>query len=558
MSVREFSPLFSWGFSLRRSKWLLPLFNNNVFSFGNSAVNDGPYGYKKTNKSSKGISNNNRRDKSTSLVQQASNATKTKRQGETDEVEFGNTVEGVQTVIELGNNVCAQRVDTHHQNHHQSKMEEQKKKEEEKVKEQEKYKAMTDGAILDLLETGKMAMYNLETKLGDTKRAVKLRRMFLAGKINPNTDSTTLLDTLPFKNDLDYDQVYGACCESVIGYVPLPVGIVGPLIIDGKPYYIPMATVEGCLVASTHRGCKALSNSLEGGVNSVILSDGMTRGPVVQFNNVKRCNELKEFIEDPEMYERICQVFNSDSRFARLQEIKVAIAGRKVFLRFKCRTGDAMGMNMISKATQKTLNFIKEHFEDMDILSLSGNYCTDKKPSAINWIEGRGKSVVVDATIPKEIVEKVLKTTVDEIVNLNTSKNLIGSAMAGSIGGFNAHAANIVTAIYLACGQDAAQNVESSTCLTIFEKTNEGHLYCSVTMPSIEVGTVGGGTHLNAQKTCLKIMGVAGANVEEPGKNAQQLAKCVASTVLAGELSLMAALAADHLVSAHISHNRKK
>ncbi|EFC38170.1 3-hydroxy-3-methylglutaryl-CoA (HMG-CoA) reductase [Naegleria gruberi] len=547
MSVREFSPLFSWGFSLRRSKWLIPLFNNNVFSFGTSAVNDGPYGYKK--------SNNNRREKSTSTINHKESHTmlKTKVEG-SDLFETP-----IQVVTEIGNNTCSVRITHEDSEDIKQKELEQRRREQEEIKrkELERYRQLSDGAIIDLIEGGKLAIYNLEDKLGDKKRAVKIRRMFLASKINPQDEN--LLDNLPYAHDLNYDQVFGACCESVVGYVPLPVGIVGPIIIDGKPYHIPMATVEGCLVASTHRGCKALSSSFEGGVNSVILSDGMTRGPVVQFANTKRCNELKQFIDNPENFKELCRVFNSDSRFARLLEVKVGIAGRKAFLRFKCRTGDAMGMNMISKATQKALKFLKnEHFQDMDILSLSGNYCTDKKPSAMNWIEGRGKSVVVDATIPKDVVKNVLKTTVDEIVSLNISKNLIGSAMAGSVGGFNAHAANIVTAIFLATGQDAAQNVESSNCMTIMEKTDNGDLYVSVTMPSIEVGTVGGGTHLDAQKTCLKIIGVAGANQENPGQNAQTLAKCVASTVMAGELSLMAALAADHLVSAHIAHNRKK
>jgi hydroxymethylglutaryl-CoA reductase (NADPH) len=131
---------------------------------------------------------------------------------------------------------------------------------------------------------------------------------------------------------------------------------------------------------------------------------------------------------------------------------------------------------------------------------LSGNFCTDKKPSAINWIEGRGKSVVCEALIKGDVVRETLKTTVKDVVNLNVSKNLIGSAMAGSIGGFNAHASNIVTAIFLATGQDPAQNVESSNCITLMESANDGQdLHMSVTMPSIEVGTVGGGTHLAAQ-----------------------------------------------------------
>ena len=216
-----------------------------------------------------------------------------------------------------------------------------------------------------------------------------------------------------------------------------------------------------------------------------------------------------------------------------------------------------MGMNMISKGCERALALISEKFPEIEVMSLSGNMCTDKKPSAINWIEGRGKTVVAEATIKKEVVQSVLKTTVDDLIDINLNKNLIGSIMAGSIGGYNAHAANIVTAIYIACGQDPAQNVESSTCMTLMEKNADGDLYMTVTMPSIEVGTVGGGTSLPGQAACLDIMGVKGA-APVSGANAQQLALNVASTVMCGELSLLSALAAGHLVRAHMQHNRKK
>jgi hydroxymethylglutaryl-CoA reductase (NADPH) len=193
----------------------------------------------------------------------------------------------------------------------------------------------------------------------------------------------------------------------------------------------------------------------------------------------------------------------------------------------------------------------------MQIISLSGNFCTDKKPAAINWIDGRGKSVVSEAVIPGEVVEKTLKTTVAALVELNISKNLIGSAMAGSVGGFNAHAANILTAIYIATGQDPAQNVESSNCITLMKAVNQGRdLHISCTMPSVEVGTIGGGTILPPQQSMLDMLGVRGPHPTEPGKNAQRLARIICASVMAGELSLCAALAAGHLVKAHMAHNR--
>ena len=188
---------------------------------------------------------------------------------------------------------------------------------------------------------------------------------------------------------------------------------------------------------------------------------------------------------------------------------------------------------------------------------LLGNFCADKKPAAVNWIEGRGKSIVCEAVITEAVVEKVLKTTVPALLELNMLKNLTGSAMAGAMGGFNAHAANIVSAVFIATGQDPAQNVESSHCLTMMEGVNGGKdLHISVSMPCIEVGTVGGGTQLASQAACLNMLGVRGANVAQPGANAQNLARIVAGAVMAGELSLMSALAAGQLVKSHMKYNR--
>ena len=175
----------------------------------------------------------------------------------------------------------------------------------------------------------------------------------------------------------------------------------------------------------------------------------------------------------------------------------------------------------------------------------------------MNWIEGRGKSVVCEAIISEEVVQKVLKTSVAALVELNVLKNLTGSAMAAALGGFNAHASNIVSAVYIATGQDPAQNVESSNCITMMEAVNGGKdLHISVTMPSIEVGTVGGGTQLASQSACLNLLGVKGASKESPGANSRVLATIVAGSVLAGELSLMSAIAAGQLLQSHMKYNR--
>lgn len=278
----------------------------------------------------------------------------------------------------------------------------------------------------------------------------------------------------------------------------------------------------------------------------------------MSFPTLARAGAAKLWLDSEEGQKTIKKAFNSTSRFARLQHIKTALAGTLLFIRFRTTTGDAMGMNMISKGVEYCLKHMVEEcgFKDMTVISVSGNYCTDKKPSAINWIEGRGKSVVAEARIPADVVKNVLKSDVDALVELNVSKNLVGSAMAGSVGGFNAQAANLVTAVFLACGQDPAQNVESSNCITLVNKV-DGDLVISVSMPSIEVGTIGGGTILEPQGAMLDLLRVKGPHPTNPGENARQLARVVASAVLAAELSLCSALAAGHLVQSHMQHNRK-
>ncbi|KAL6573384.1 3-hydroxy-3-methylglutaryl coenzyme A reductase 1 [Orobanche hederae] len=405
-----------------------------------------------------------------------------------------------------------------------------------------------DGDIVKLVVSGEIPSYSLESKIGDCFKAAKIRRE----AVQQLTGRT--IEGLPLEG-FDYESILGQCCEMPVGYVQIPVGIAGPLLLNGCEYSVPMATTEGCLVASTNRGCKAIYAS--GGATCVLLRDGMTRAPVVRFSTAKRATELKFFLEDPLNFDMLSVVFNKSSRFARLQSIQCAIAGKNLYIRFCCSTGDAMGMNMVSKGVQNVLDYLQNDFPDMDVIGISGNFCSDKKPAAVNWIEGRGKSVVCEAIISGDIVTKVLKTTVPALVELNMLKNLTGSAIAGSLGGFNAHAANIVSAIFIATGQDPAQNIESSHCITMMEAVNGGNdLHVSVTMPSIEVGTVGGGTQLASQSACLNLLGVKGASKESPGSNSQLLATIVAGSVLAGELSLMSAIAAGQLVKSHMKYNR--
>ncbi|CAM8974334.1 unnamed protein product [Rhodiola kirilowii] len=405
-----------------------------------------------------------------------------------------------------------------------------------------------DDEIVKKVVDGEIPSYSLETKLGNCKRAAAIKRKALQRITGMS------LEGLPLEG-FDYESILGQCCEMPVGYVQIPVGVAGPLLLDGREYTVPMATTEGCLVASINRGCKAIYMS--GGASSVLLRDAMSRAPVVRFGSAKRAAELKFYLENPMYFETLSLVFNKSSRFGRLQSIKCAIAGKNLYMRFSCSTGDAMGMNMVSKGVQNVVDFLQEDFPDMDVIGISGNYCSDKKPAAVNWIEGRGKSVVCEAIIKEEVVKKVLKTSVASLVELNMLKNLTGSAMSGALGGFNAHGSNVVSAIYLATGQDPAQNVESSNCITMMEAVNDGKdLHVSVSMPSIEVGTVGGGTQLASQSACLNLLGVKGASKDTPGSNARLLATIVAGSVLAGELSLMSAISAGQLVKSHMKYNR--
>lgn len=329
---------------------------------------------------------------------------------------------------------------------------------------------LEDEELVDLSSRGKIPGYALEKTLGDMTRAVKIRRAVVS-RTHATRDTSTYLErsNLPYEH-FDYERVHGACCENVIGYMPLPVGVAGPINIDGQNYFLPMATTEGVLVASTSRGCKAINAG--GGAVTVLTGDGMTRGPCIAFDTLTRAGQAKLWLDSDEGQKVMKDAFNSTSRFARLQSMKTALAGTYLYIRFKTTTGDAMGMNMISKGVEHALHVMSTEsgFDDMAIISVSGNYCTDKKAAAINWIDGRGKGVVAEAIIPAHVVKTVLKSEVNALVELNTAKNLIGSAMAGSIGGFNAHAANIVAAIFLATGQDPAQVVESANCITVMKK----------------------------------------------------------------------------------------
>jgi hydroxymethylglutaryl-CoA reductase (NADPH) len=302
------------------------------------------------------------------------------------------------------------------------------------------FKDMTDNEVVDLVKDGTVSQYKLERELKkavlaglepDCKRAVRVRRLWLESQIKTpashitdeerrernvgplftgESESARGLPYADFDFNNFYQQTLGTNCENVIGYVPIPVGFVGPLLVSGKEHYVPLATTEGALVASTNRGCRAITES--GGATSTVLKDGMTRAPVFRLPTAERAASIAQWVENDDNLIKLQQQFSSTTRFGKLQSVKASVAGRNLFLRFRCQTGDAMGMNMISKGVMECVNYLEQLFPELEMLAVSGNVCTDKKPSAMNWIEGRGKSVVCEATLSGQVIVDVLKCTV--------------------------------------------------------------------------------------------------------------------------------------------------
>ena len=396
--------------------------------------------------------------------------------------------------------------------------------------------------VVDALVKGKLKFHEAGIVLGSENAGALARRLALEKMygISLSSIGSTILD---------FDELVGRNIENPIGAVQVPVGVAGPLRIEGDyargDYYIPLATTEGALVASVNRGAKAIT--LSGGARTKILFDGMSRAPAIWTPSIVEAVRLVKWVE--EHFNDIKREAESTTRHGKLKRIDAFHVGNIVWLRFVFETGDAMGMNMVTIAVDKAVKWIVDNFPgNARVVSLSGNMCVDKKPSYLNMVFGRGKTVVAEAIVKRDIVEEVLKTKPEQIDFVNRVKNLLGSARAGSLS-YNAHYANIIAAIFIATGQDVAQVVESSMGYTWTEVRN-GDLYISVTLPSLEVGTVGGGTRLPTQREALALLGVAGGG-DPPGINAKKFAEIVAATVLAGELSLLAALASGDLAEAH-------
>lgn len=368
--------------------------------------------------------------------------------------------------------------------------------------------------------------------------SVSERRRLLEKKLRIRLENTAQFT-------LDPKKISNRNCENMIGVTQVPLGIAGPLKILGehtsREYYLPLATTEGALVASINRGCKAIRES--GGAQVMVEQVGATRAPVFKVKGIKEAKKFVSWVE--KNFNQLKKTAKKGERHIRLLEVQPAILGKNVYLRFVFNTSEAMGMNMATIATEQIVQLIKAK-TGIECVSLSGNVCTDKKPAWQNIIKGRGKKVWAEVVLPKKIVKRVLKTSPKKLTEVVYRKSLLGSAIAGACG-FNGHFANIIAAIFLATGQDIAHVVEGSLGITTGEVVERNNLYFSIYLPDLMIGTVGGGTSLPTQKEALSILGLGKGTKGE----ALRFAEIIGGAVLAGELSLMAALASGDLARAH-------
>ncbi|HKL51415.1 MAG TPA: hydroxymethylglutaryl-CoA reductase [Wenzhouxiangellaceae bacterium] len=333
--------------------------------------------------------------------------------------------------------------------------------------------------------------------------------------------------------------------EHFTGVAQVPVGIAGPLLVHGEhaqgEFYVPLATTEGTLVASYNRGMKVIHES--GGVKCAVVGDNMQRAPVFIFDNAADGRRFADWIV--EHLDDIKAVCAESDPFVELKYVDYYLASKFCFTRFNFTTGDAAGMNMVGKATFAACNWILQNFRDAEIQEffLEANFATDKKASMINTMRTRGKRVTAECLIKREVLRDIMDADTEQLYKHGKVAN-VGSMLSGANNN-GCHAANAITAMFIATGQDVANVAESSTGILYGDLTENKDLYLSITLPSLIVATVGGGTGLPTQNESLRIMDCAGV-----GK-VRKLAEIVAGTVLAGEISLAAAISSLDWVSSH-------
>lgn len=337
--------------------------------------------------------------------------------------------------------------------------------------------------------------------------------------------------------------------ENPIGAAQVPIGVAGPLTVDGEhargTFYVPLATTEGAMVRSYERGMVALTRA--GGARVRITADENRICPVFRFDGV---GEAHRFASDvPGWTEEIRAVAGATTRHGELRTIHARLVGRSVLVELRYATADASGMNMIARASDAACRWLADRGGARSWLLFSGAE-SEKRPAGSLLAGGKGKWVVAGAQVPRRVVRAVLGTTAEDLAEL-WHATVIGHLQAATLG-YNGQIANGLAALYIACGQDVANLANSAVGTTTLEALPEGDLYASVTLPSLTVGTVGGGTALGTGRECLEMIGCFGA-----GK-APKLAEIVAATLLAGELSFGAAVASGGLVAAHESYGRNR
>jgi hydroxymethylglutaryl-CoA reductase (NADPH) len=338
--------------------------------------------------------------------------------------------------------------------------------------------------------------------------------------------------------------LYARNIENFIGTVSVPVGIAGPLRVNGTyaqgDFYVPLATTEAALVASYSRGALLISEA--GGATAILLREGVSRAPGFAFESLHGVGQFVAWAVGA--LEDMRRVAESTTRHGKLRDMRVNIEGNHVYLIFDFATGEAAGQNMVTIATQAICAFIDVHSPVKPTYAfVEANHSGDKKASLQSFLSGRGRSVTCECIVPAALVEKRLHTTAAMMANY-WAMSAMGGVLSGTIG-VQGHYANGLAALYLACGQDVACVAESAVGVTRFEVTGDGDLYASVTLPNLIVGTIGGGTGLPSQRACLDLLGLRG-----PG-SANALAEVCAAVALGGELSIVGALVAGHFTGAH-------
>jgi hydroxymethylglutaryl-CoA reductase (NADPH) len=336
--------------------------------------------------------------------------------------------------------------------------------------------------------------------------------------------------------------------ENFIGVAQIPVGLAGPLKVNGQyakgEFYVPLATTEGTLVASYNRGMRLCYQC--GGITTTVVDEAMNRAPVFSFVSAREAHTFGQWLKDN--FAEIKAKAEATDPFCKMKNIEQYAVGKLLYTRFNYITGDAAGQNMVGKATFAVCEWLKSAHPDIQTYMLSGNIDTDKKHSFMNSLHTRGKRVIAEVTIPAELITNMSTMPPSYLMRMRNVANT-GAILAGSNNN-GQHSANGITAMFIACGMDVANVAESSAAILYADLLPDNSYYYSLTISSLIAGTFGGGTGLATQNECLKILGCTGKD------KAKKLAEIIAATALCGELSLMAAIIGKHWVSAHEQYGR--